>query len=59
MPFWLAVTLLEQGEWLAAHGRAGEAAPLFAESQEIFDRLHARPWLERLARAASADSVPA
>ena len=40
MPFWLAVTLLEQGE----------AAGL-AEAREIFERLEAAPWLERVAAA--------
>jgi predicted ATPase/class 3 adenylate cyclase len=59
MPFWLAVTLLEQGEWLTARARASEAAPLFAEAQEIFDRLHARPWQERLAEVANLESISA
>jgi tetratricopeptide (TPR) repeat protein len=35
LPFFLAVTLLEQGEQLD-------------EAREIFERLQARPWLERL-----------
>jgi class 3 adenylate cyclase/tetratricopeptide (TPR) repeat protein len=38
--FWLAVTLLEQGE------PAG-----LAEAREIFERLEATPWLERVAAA--------
>jgi tetratricopeptide (TPR) repeat protein len=59
MPFWLAVTLLEQGEWLAARARASEAAPLFAEAQEIFDHLHARPWQARLAEVANLESISA
>src|SRR2546423_1686520 len=42
MPFWLAMTLLEQGE------PAG-----LAEALEIFERLEATPWLERAAAAAS------
>ncbi len=46
MPFWLAVTLLEQGE----------AAGL-AEALEIFERLEATPWLERAAAAASEQNV--
>jgi class 3 adenylate cyclase/tetratricopeptide (TPR) repeat protein len=54
-PFYLAVTLLEYGEWLAAQGRAAEAAPLLAEAREIFERLEARPWLERTARASGAE----
>jgi tetratricopeptide (TPR) repeat protein len=46
--FWLAVVLLEHGEWLTQAARAEEAAPLLEEAQEIFERLEARPWLERL-----------
>jgi predicted ATPase/class 3 adenylate cyclase len=59
MPFWLAVTILEHAEWLSAHGRGSEATPLLAEAREIFDRLHARPWQERLAAMANIDSVSA
>jgi tetratricopeptide (TPR) repeat protein len=47
-PFYLAVTLLEQGEWLVAQGRRDEAEPLLVEAREIFERLEAKPWLERL-----------
>jgi tetratricopeptide (TPR) repeat protein len=49
--FWLAVTLLEHGEWLVEQGRAVEAAPLLEEAGDLFERLKARPWLERLAKA--------
>ena len=52
--FWLAVTLLEHGEWLAARGRAAEAAPLLDEAREVFERLAATPWLDRLERAEAA-----
>jgi class 3 adenylate cyclase/tetratricopeptide (TPR) repeat protein len=52
VPFWLAVTLLEHGEWLSTDGRASEARPMLEEARETFERLQARPWLERLARAA-------
>jgi tetratricopeptide (TPR) repeat protein len=48
MPFWLAVALLELGEWLQAQGRSEDAGPLLGEAQEIFERLKAGPWLERL-----------
>ena len=41
LPFWLAVTQLEHGEL------TGDAS-LLAEAREIFERLEARPWLERL-----------
>jgi hypothetical protein len=56
MPFWLAVTVLEHGEWLIVQGRAEEAEPLLADAHEIFERLEATPWLERAGQAAS---VPA
>ena len=49
VPFWLAVTFLEHGEWLARDAGAEPAEPLLAEAAEIFQRLGARPWLERLA----------
>jgi tetratricopeptide (TPR) repeat protein len=48
MPFHLAVTELESSEWLVAQGRSEEAEPLLAETREIFGRLEAKPWLERL-----------
>jgi tetratricopeptide (TPR) repeat protein len=47
IPFWLAVTELEHGEWLVAQGRTDEASPLLADAREIFERLEAAPWLER------------
>jgi class 3 adenylate cyclase/predicted ATPase len=47
IPFYLAVTELEHGEWLAAEGRAEEADPLLAEAHSIFERLDASPWLAR------------
>jgi len=47
--FWLAVTLLEHGE------RTSDDS-LLDEAREIFERLEARPWLERLeAGAARSD----
>lgn len=49
--FYLGTTQLEFGEWLAGQDRATEAEPLLAEAREIFDRLEAKPWLERLADA--------
>jgi hypothetical protein len=53
-PFWLAVTQLEHAEWLVGQGRADEAEPLLAEARELFERLEARPWLERATRALPA-----
>jgi tetratricopeptide (TPR) repeat protein len=51
-PFYLAVTLLEQGEWLMAQDRGEEAQPLLGEARETFVRLKATPWLERAARGS-------
>jgi class 3 adenylate cyclase/tetratricopeptide (TPR) repeat protein len=48
MPFYLAVTELESGEWLVAQGRGDEAEALLAEAREVFERLEAKPWLERV-----------
>jgi tetratricopeptide (TPR) repeat protein len=47
-PFYLAVVLLEHGEWLVAHERKDEAEALLAEARKLFARLEASPWLERL-----------
>ncbi len=52
MRFWLAVTLLQHGEWLGASGGTDEAGPFLEEAAEIFERLRARPWLERMHRRA-------
>jgi class 3 adenylate cyclase/tetratricopeptide (TPR) repeat protein len=54
MPFWLAVTLLEHGEL------AGDES-LLVEARELFERLGARPWLDRLDGAVGSQrqQVPA
>ena len=59
MPFWLAVALLEYGEWLAARDRAVEADPLLSEARGIFERLRARPWLDRLAAVTRVETISA
>ncbi len=56
MPFYVAATRLERVERLLAAGRGDEARPLLEQARETFERLDARPWLERTAAAAS---VPA
>jgi hypothetical protein len=58
VPFWLGVTLLEHGEWLSTDGKASEARPMLEEARGIFERLHARPWLERLARTVGSQPEP-
>ena len=55
LPFPLAVTLLEQGEWLLTQDRGDEAQPLLAEARETFERLEATPWI---ARASRMPNVP-
>ena len=51
LPFYLAVVRLEHGEWLIAQGRSDDADGFLAEAAEIFGRLGATPWLERVAAA--------
>jgi class 3 adenylate cyclase/tetratricopeptide (TPR) repeat protein len=58
MPFWLALTQLEHAEWLIGEGRTEEAEPLLAEARETFERLEARPYLERV-DATQQEQVPA
>jgi hypothetical protein len=50
-PFPLATCLLEHGEWLLSCGRPDEAAPLLDEAATTFERLGAKPWIERTAQA--------
>ncbi len=58
MPFWTSVTSYEFGAWLTQQGRGDEARPYFDEARASFERLGARPWLDRLeAIAPSAVDV--
>jgi class 3 adenylate cyclase/tetratricopeptide (TPR) repeat protein len=54
IPFWVAVTLLEHGELTSDES-------LLDEAREIFQRLEATPWLERVTAAVRTQqpSVPA
>ena len=48
MPFYEACTRLELAEWLHAHdGARGRAPENLARARTIFERLKAKPWLER------------
>ncbi len=58
VPFYLAVTELEHGEWLVSQKRVDEAEPLLVEAGEIFERLGAVPWLERIAQASPGGRKP-
>jgi hypothetical protein len=53
-PFYLAATLLDYGAWLTAEGRPSDAEPLLDEARAIFERLGAKPWLERLDQLTTA-----
>ena len=57
MPFDLAVALVEHAEWLVGQGRQAEAEPLAAEAREVFERLGAKPWLDRVERAGVTSGV--
>ena len=58
-PFERAEVLLEHAEWLASEGRGADAEPLAAEAREIFERLRAKPYIERLDRLPVAATTPA
>ena len=53
MPYDVGTSLVAQAEWLVGRDREAEAEPLVAEAREIFQRLRARPMLERLAALES------
>jgi class 3 adenylate cyclase/tetratricopeptide (TPR) repeat protein len=57
MPFWFAVTQLEHTEWLIANGRDTEAGSMLADATHTFERLQARPWLDRSMKSAPAAVV--
>jgi hypothetical protein len=59
--FWLAVTQLEQAEWLTGRARSDEAEQLLLGARQTFERLEAKPWLKRVdaLRIASLDEIPA
>ena len=57
--YWLGPVLHDYGAWLASTGRADEAAPLLAEARELFERMGARFWLERLDAIAPAPAAAA
>lgn len=56
-PFEHALTHLDFGEWLRRRRRSTEARPLLGTALEIFERLDARPWIERTAAELRAAGV--
>jgi hypothetical protein len=59
-PFDQAVVQLEHHEWLVEQGRADEEGTreLSSGARATFDRLGARPYLDRLDRTAIGATVP-
>ena len=55
----LAPVLADYGAWLAESGRPDEAAPLLDEAQELFERMGAKRWLERIAAVRYAAGTTA
>ncbi len=58
-PFSVATVLLEHAEHLASLGRLDEAAPLLDEAREVFERVRATPYLERVHTLAAVPPAPA
>ncbi|MGA7989201.1 MAG: adenylate/guanylate cyclase domain-containing protein [Candidatus Dormiibacterota bacterium] len=58
LPFWLAVTRLELGEWLVQRGKASDAQALFNEARATFAELAATPWIERAEAALHGATTP-
>jgi class 3 adenylate cyclase/tetratricopeptide (TPR) repeat protein len=58
MPFYLAVTELEFAEWLLDCGRREIAEAPLDDARQIFEKLEARPWLERLDAALPLVATP-
>jgi class 3 adenylate cyclase/tetratricopeptide (TPR) repeat protein len=58
MPFWVAVSRLEHAELLDA---GEESERLLADARETFQRLEAKPWLDRVdaAQAGARTRIPA
>ena len=57
--FWLAPVLHDYGAWLVSTGRPDEAAPLLTEARELFERMGATTWIQRLDAIAPAVAAQA
>ncbi|MFF0097264.1 AAA family ATPase [Streptomyces canus] len=58
-PFERAQTRLDYGEWLRRRRRIAEARPLLSAALETFQRLGARPWVERAQAELRAAGIEA
>ncbi|MGX1267877.1 AAA family ATPase [Streptomyces phaeoluteigriseus] len=56
-PFEYALAHLDFGEWLRRRRRSAEARPLLGTALDIFERLDARPWIERTTAELRASGV--
>ena len=54
VPYWMAVSLLEHAEVLVQFGRSDQADELLVEASDVFERLKATPWLDRVRAAGTA-----
>jgi hypothetical protein len=59
MPFEVALTVLEHGEYLVAQDRTTEAEPRLEDGRETFDRLKAKPWIARTVQAQEHQQIQA
>jgi class 3 adenylate cyclase/tetratricopeptide (TPR) repeat protein len=57
-PFEEGVTLCEFAEWREGQGLPDEAATLALESSALFEKLEARPWLDRVQALLARNSPP-
>jgi tetratricopeptide (TPR) repeat protein len=57
-PFEQGVALCELAEWLEGQGRSDDAATTALEARTLFERLGARPWLDRIRPLLAASSLP-
>ncbi len=55
----LAPLLADYGAWLVECGRAAEAEPLLDEARELFGRMGAKRWLERIDAVKPKETVAA
>jgi ATP/maltotriose-dependent transcriptional regulator MalT len=58
-PFERAQTRLDYGEWLRRQRRIAEARPLLTMALDTFQRLGARPWIERAKAELRAAGIEA
>ncbi|MEV0237674.1 AAA family ATPase [Nonomuraea sp. NPDC050786] len=58
-PFERAQTRLDYGEWLRRQRRIAEARPLLTAAHDTFQRLGARPWIERAKAELRAAGIEA